>query len=254
MNTSNLRAGLVDRSTASSSGNVESANSSGNSRSSHATGVNGADITGIGQSPVHSFEQARRKHLQLNGLMAKVRKPVPRMTQRMARGGLRTGSPGSLQGDYAYSDHFETTDGKDYEMLVHPPRNMLEWKFTNLNSDPPMVPHANAAWGFGIGQARSNNSSWQMHPALHGPNPLDSQPQWGAPQPGGQQSRQSVSDLHNIPPQYSRFWEGQFRYPQHGLDQPPRAFHPPRRRQLPDISALGRTASSPPPEAHAVLV
>lgn len=254
MNTSNLRAGLVDGSTAWSSGTVEPANNSGNSSTSHATGLNGADMTGIGRNPVHSFEQARRNHLQLNGLMAKVRKPASRMTQRMARGGLRAASPGSLQEDYASSDHFEATDGKDYEMLVHPPRNMLEWNFTNLNSDPPMVPHANAAWGFGNGQARLNSSAWKMHPTLHGPDHLDSQPQWGAAKPGGHLTRQSVSGLHNVPPQYSRFWKGQFRYPQHGLDQQPLAFHPPRRGALPDVSALGRTASSPPPEVYVVLV
>ena len=114
-----------------------------------------------------SFEEARKNHVQLNGLMAKVRKPLPRMTQRMARAGLRAGSAGVRRGEYAYRNLFVPIDGKLYEMQVHPVKNLLEWNFTNLDSDHAWLPHSDAPWGF-VGKCLPvDGQPWPTPPMQH---------------------------------------------------------------------------------------
>ncbi len=165
------------------------------------------------QKRSRSFEEARRNHVQLNGLMAKVRKPLPLMTQRMARAGLRAGSAGANRGDYAYRDLFRPVDGKLYEMQVHPVKNLLEWNFTNLHADQAWLPCFDAPWGFAGTRQLPYGQPWQTPAMQHAADNQDSQSQFPAPYAGVSSSLQPASGFQYAALQYSPFRQGQFQYP-----------------------------------------
>ena len=149
----------------------------------------------------HTFEEARRNHLQLSGLMAKVRKPMPRMTQRMARAGLRAGGTGSMRGEYAYRNIFHPVDGRHYEMMVHPVKNLLEWNFSNVYADPAMQAYLYGSQGLANKRALLYGQPWQT----------PSTQQAGIP--GTHPSMQPGSGFQFAAQQFSPFRQGQFQYP-----------------------------------------
>lgn len=165
------------------------------------TGFTGASDFEAERKRSRSFEEARRNHVQLNGLMAKVRKPLPQMTQRMARAGLRAGSAGTMRGEYAYRNMFAPVDGKLYEIHVHPVKNLLEWNFTNLDSDHALLPYADAPWGFANKRMLAYGQPWQTPYIQH---PADGH---------AGQSQLPAAGFQYAALQYSPFRQGQFQYP-----------------------------------------
>ncbi|MBC7513572.1 MAG: hypothetical protein H7234_03950 [Herminiimonas sp.] len=195
-----------------SAGQVDLSYNAGQAGGSQLAGFNGANGFDADRRRGHSFEEARRNHVQLNGLMARVRKPLPRMTERMARAGLRAGSAGTMRGDYAYRGIFKPTDGKDYEMQVHPVKNLLEWNFTNLHADLFMQPYLYGSREFSGNHALMYGQPWQ--PLLPGQAAAghDGHPQLHV-LPGAAPAMQAASGFQYAALRFSPFRQGQFQYP-----------------------------------------
>ena len=195
-----------------SAAKVDVSYDAGQANPSQLAGFNGASGFEADRKRSHSFEEARRNHVQLNGLMARVRKPLPRMTERMARAGLRAGSAGSMRGDYAYRGIFKPIDGKDYEMQVHPVKNLLEWNFTNLQADLPMQPYLYGSRGFAGKHPLMYGQPWQTLPPGQTADSHNGQPQSHV-LPGAYPAMQAASGFQYAALRYSPFRQGQFQYP-----------------------------------------
>ena len=195
---------------------------------SHVSGIDGASQAGLSQSSggngtsgfetehkrIRSFEEARRNHAQLNGLMTRVRKPLPSLARRMARAGLRAGSAGSMRGEYAYRNIFRPVDGRHYDMLVHPITNLLEWNFANLHADLPMQPYFYGSRGSAGRHAQLYGQPWQMPAHPQGATGHAALSWSHAVTAGATSGMQADAGFQFGALQYSPFRQGQFRYSQ----------------------------------------
>ena len=184
------------------------------------SGYNGASGFETEQRRSHSFEEARRNHPQLNGLMARIRKTLPWLSQRVARAGLRAGSAGSMRGEYAHRSIFRPVDGEHYEMLVHPIKNVLEWNFANLNSDLPMQPYFYAPRGSAGRQAQLYGQPWHTPWGPHAATGLNGQPWSHAGLAGANPAMQPGSGFQFAALQFSPFRQGQFQHSQADAARP----------------------------------
>ena len=196
----------------------------------------------------HSFEEARRNHAQLNGLMARIRKPLTRLSQRIGRAGLRAGSAGSVRGEYAYRNISKPVDGNHQEMLVRPVTNVLEWNFANLNSDLPMQPYFYAPRGSAGRQAQLYGQPWHTSQAQQSPHAatgLNGQPWSHTGLAGAGPAMLPGSGFQFGALQFSPFRQGQFQYPHADAARP---WQRPQRSVLRNNRRLSAATNNPTDE------
>ena len=193
----------------------------------------------------HSFEEARRNHAQLNGLMARIRKPLSRLSQRVGRAGLRAGSAGSVRGEYAYRNISKPVDGDHHEMLVRPVTNVLEWNFANLNSDLPMQPYFYAPRGSAGRQTQLYGQPWHTPQAQQAATGLNGQPWSHIGLAGAGPAMLPGSGFQFGALQFSPFRQGQFQYPHADAARP---WQRPQRSVLRNNRRLSAATNNPTDE------